>query len=148
MPKNETTVRIEVPISAFNRQQIADAVGKDFDVQLVYTTETSDLEQHLDAATATAIAGLMLGIIQIGLTIWDLKKKKEWNLDSLTDRVRQRAAEFTGLDEITDVKYAGLADFLEKKQDFCTVTADIHDELYTFVVLREGSVIVIKQESD
>lgn len=147
MNDSVTKVRIEVPIGSLNRHQISAKISDEFGTQLEYSYNEMGAAQHLDVAISSAIAGIILGIVQVALTLWDISKRNEWNLDKIKTSVRQRAAEFAGSDEITDLRFNSLKDFFDEKSDFCTVTADIHDELYTFVVLREGSVIVIKQET-
>jgi hypothetical protein len=140
-------LRIEAPISSIYRQKIANKIKHQFEIPVEFSG-TDEITQYLDVGTSAALAGIVLAMAQLLLTVWATVKEEKWTLDKVKEKVRQGAAEFAGTDELTDLRFYGLVGFLENKQDSCHVKAEIHDELYTFIVLRRGKVIAIKHKSN
>lgn len=138
---------IKAQISNMSKQEIAEILRKSFDTEVEFSYDESSTSQLLDVPISLAIAGVLLGIAELIISIRLDAEAKKWTLDKVKSVVREAAAGFVGTDELSDLRFKDYNEFKEGTTSTCWVTADIYDELYSFIVSRKGNVEVIKHES-
>lgn len=139
-------IRVEAPIGYLYRENISGVIKRSFDVSVEYYSDDEKLEQHLDAPTSLQIASITLAIVNLLLNLIDKFKSNRWSLEKLKDKVCRSAAESLGTDNISILRIDGLKDFLDKQHNACRVVAEVRDEIYSFIVFRQGKIIVIKYD--
>jgi hypothetical protein len=99
---------------------------------------------HLELATVTSIAALIVGITNLLLAVERRADARAWTLDSVKTLIRSKAAEYLGSDRVTELRFDGLAEFLASDSEQCIIHAEVEDEVYSFVVNRRKDVVIIK----
>lgn len=137
-------IHIDVPIEGVYRRAIANtfAQHKNITIQFVH----KDIRQYLNLSIAASIAGLVLGLARLIIAVRAEVLSSQWSLNRVKEEVQRAAAEFTGSDDVRELHFDFLGEFLHKEVDSCRVTADINDERYTFIVSRAEDTFVLKQE--
>ena len=120
---------------AFVRQRFVGAVD--------CSSQDHRLGQAVDATLALTLVGVVAALAQLAVALETRHKRQEWTVDRAKEAVRVAAAEFVGTDNITNLRFEGLTDFLSERRRAMRVTAEIDDEEYSFVVRRDGDTLFV-----
>lgn len=150
MDRDIKKIIIEIPINSLYQRRITSIIGNSHCVEIEYSDVKRSVAQYLDIAILASIAGLVLGLIQLALEterrIKEKKSKSQYRIKEESERIHQKAIELVGNDEITEVKIDSLSSYYKRESSSYCLTAEIHDEYYTFVVKRQKEIMIIKQE--
>ncbi len=139
------TISIEVPLGTLTRKHISD-ISSELDVNVLFSSFEDNVDQHLEVVDFATIGSFIVGIVSLIISLERRSEIRKWNLNKIKTLVRSKAAEYLGSDRITDIRFEDFDKFLQKQSNYCKVTAEINDEIYTFIIFQDGEVTIIKWE--
>jgi hypothetical protein len=137
---------VEAPLSILARRNIQAEGRRLWNAEIRFKVDEGHLDQHLDVGLGVALAGMALQIIGLLVTLSDRHAAHAWTLDRIKQSVRDEAVKALGRDELENLTYHDVREFLDGRSSTCRVTAEVDDELYIFGIFKDGPTMVVRYE--
>lgn len=151
MKSQPSEVIVDIPLSGVTRVYISEQVALNQPIPIRYKPLSEDYAQNLDSPSYMVIAALAVGCINmvVGLInmFINLERRNDaqtWTVEKATSVVREKAAAFLGTAAVSQLRFEGYDEFVERNSDVFKVIGEVGDEEYSFHVCRDGAVFILR----